>query len=137
MRGSEKAASFYPRCTASSPPSNSSSAPSTSSLSSSSSSPSSPSPFQHPRGTDRVVWKHLTYDDLKKLGLRPETEARLRQHPDPNHPQRSGLLVVNQLVPGGPAEGKLDVGDILLQVDGADCTTFVARGAPDAAVGKR
>ena len=83
-------------------------------------------PFSRAYVYVHVTAGSLRYDELKKLGLRAETEARLRQHSDPSHPQRSGLLVVDQLIPGGPAEGKLDVGDVLLMVDGKDCTTFVA-----------
>ena len=45
-----------------------------------------------------MVWSHVTYDELKKLGLRPATEARMRSHPDRAHPQTSGLLVVDQIV---------------------------------------
>lgn len=67
-----------------------------------------------------------------------------------DHPKKSGLLVVNQILPDGPANGLLDVGDILLAVrtGGAgapanegggefiDCTTFVElEGTLDANVG--
>ena len=118
-----------------------------------------------PRGTDRVVWTHSTYDELKKLGLREETERRFRNHSDKTHPQTSGLLVVDQIIersnesdkeadnkcvagkkedespawlteaPPCLADG-LDVGDILLAVNGTPCTHFVdLEAALDEAVG--
>ena len=133
-----------------------------------------------PRGTDRVVWSHTTYDELKKLGLRECTERRMRATSDRWQPQASGLLVVKQVVQRGKGqdasqdagqgvgalvEGSsdtgdcnsgrdggdsddgngggdggsagLDVGDVLIAVNGEDCTHFVdLEAALDAAVGE-
>lgn len=36
-----------------------------------------------------------------------------------------GLLVAEGVLPGGPAHGKLEEGDILLTMDGKHITTFV------------
>jgi len=98
------------------------------------------------------VWTHSTYDELAKLGLRETTEQRMRMHPEEDHPQRSGLLVVEQLIQGshiknvasrcqacddhGSGRG-LDVGDVLLAIDGVSVTCFIALANHlDNAVGK-
>ncbi|HEX5339754.1 MAG TPA: trypsin-like peptidase domain-containing protein [Gammaproteobacteria bacterium] len=73
------------------------------------------------RGTLQTIFRHEYYDGLERLGLLADTEAALRKQ----HPQATGLLVVNQIVPGGPCDGKLQAGDILLSVDGTDISGFV------------
>lgn len=73
------------------------------------------------RGTLQTLFQHQYYDGLDRLGLPADTEARLRKQ----HPQATGLLVVSQIVPGGPCDGKLQPGDILLSVNGTDISSFV------------
>lgn len=73
------------------------------------------------RGTLQTLFHHEYYDGLERLGLPGDTEATLRSQ----HPQATGLLVVTQVVPGGPCDGKLQAGDILLSVAGADISSFV------------
>jgi len=41
-------------------------------------------------------------------------------------PEGTGALVVEDTVPGGPGEGRLQVGDVLVRVDGRAVTDFVA-----------
>ena len=72
------------------------------------------------RGTLQAVFVHESYDALRRLGLRPATEAALRRA----HPEQTGLLVVAEIVPRGPADGVLEPGDILLRVDGRPVTAF-------------
>lgn len=83
----------------------------------------------------------------------------MRMHPDEEHPQRSGLLVVEQLIQGSHDKDvttrsrarddhgsgtqtinkgrRLDVGDVLLAIDGVSVTCFVALAeCLDNAVGK-
>jgi S1-C subfamily serine protease len=75
-----------------------------------------------PRGTLQTVFEYTPYDELRRLGLKPETEAEVRKA----FPKQVGMLVVDQVQPGSPAEGSLQVGDILLRVDGKPVTEFLA-----------
>lgn len=85
------------------------------------------------RGTLQTVFRHEYYDGLERLGLPAATETDLRQR----YPLVTGLLVVDQIVPGGPADGKLQVGDILLSIDGTDISAFVPlESVLDDSVGK-
>ena len=76
-----------------------------------------------PRGTLQTVFEYTPYDELRRLGLRPETEAAARGA----FPERTGMLVVAEVQPGSSADGKIAVGDILVGIEGrplADFTTL-------------
>jgi S1-C subfamily serine protease len=75
-----------------------------------------------PRGTLQTVFSYTPYDELERLGLDPATEAAVRGA----LPGRTGLLVVNEVQPGSPADGQLEVGDIVLQMNGAWLPDFLA-----------
>jgi len=62
------------------------------------------------RGTLQTTLDYLPYDEVRRLGLRPEIEAQLRKV---NH--GVGVLVVERVLPGGPADGILLPGDIVLK----------------------
>ncbi len=70
------------------------------------------------RGTLATVFMHQPFDELHRLGLPEATEALVRRR----FPDQTGMLVVDQVIPGGVADGRLRVGDILLQL-GADLVT--------------
>src|SRR5690606_31906440 len=72
------------------------------------------------RGTLQTVFGYTPYDELERLGLRPETQARARRAA----PDLTGMLVVREVQPGSQAEGKLQPGDILVRVNGELVTTF-------------
>ncbi len=72
------------------------------------------------RGTLQTVWARESYDELRRLGLRVATEARVRAE----HPEALGLLVARHIIPGGPAAGILEPGDILIAVDGEPVVGF-------------
>ncbi|HEY9051728.1 MAG TPA: trypsin-like peptidase domain-containing protein [Gammaproteobacteria bacterium] len=62
------------------------------------------------RGTLQTTFEYVHYDEARRLGLRPQLEAELRKV---NH--GFGLLVVSHSLPGGPAYGLLQPGDILIK----------------------
>ena len=72
------------------------------------------------RGTIQAVFRYESYDELRRLGLRAETEASVREA----LPDAIGMLVVAETVPGGAAHGLLESGDILLRVQGKRVDDF-------------
>jgi len=74
-----------------------------------------------PRGTLLTIFKHKAFDELCRLGLTAEVQASVRAA----FPAETGMLVVEQCLKNGPAEGILEPGDILLEVGGVPCTTFL------------
>ena len=77
------------------------------------------------RGTLQTVFEYTPYDELRRLGLRPETEAAARRA----FPERTGMLAVAEVQPGSTADGRIAVGDILVSIDGrpvADFNTLAA-----------
>jgi len=75
-----------------------------------------------PRGTLETVFKYTPYDELRRLGLNPDTEARIRSA----YPKLTGMLVVADVQPGSGADGKLMPGDILVAIDGKPIPEFFA-----------
>ncbi len=76
----------------------------------------------HPvtRGSVHAVWRNTPWEELQRLGLRPETEKAARQR----NPDATGLLVVREVVPDGPAHDVLKVGDIVVGLDGTPLDGF-------------
>jgi len=88
---------------------------------------------QVPRGTLQAIFSYTPYDELRRLGLPAETEAEVRAA----FPKQLGMLEVEQILPGSVAAGALEVGDILLRIDGRLVTEFGALAdALDDSVGK-
>ncbi len=75
-----------------------------------------------PRGTLETVFKYTPYDELRRLGLNPDTEARMRR----TYPKLTGMLVVEDVQPGSVADGLLAPGDILVAIDGKPVPEFFA-----------
>jgi len=75
-----------------------------------------------PRGTLETVFKYTPYDELRRLGLNSETEARMRSA----YPKLTGMLVVEDVQPGSGADGVLAPGDILVAIDGKPIPEFFA-----------
>src|SRR5471030_67314 len=73
-----------------------------------------------PRGTLETVFKYTPYDELRRLGLNPDTEARMRGR----YPKLTGMLVVDDVQPGSGADGLLGPGDILVAIDGKPMPEF-------------
>ena len=66
-----------------------------------------------PRGTLQATYRYESYDELRRLGLQQQTERDYRQA----RPDATGMLVVRDVVPGGPTDGQLLAGDIVLSID--------------------
>jgi S1-C subfamily serine protease len=71
------------------------------------------------RGTVMTTFIYRPYDELERLGLSQEGEKKARELWD-----GTGMLVVQTIGVGSPAEGKLQSGDILLEVGGAPVFEF-------------
>src|SRR5580704_7709988 len=64
------------------------------------------------RGTIATIFTYVPYDELKRLGLNAATETAVRK----NFPRNTGMLVINEVLPGSPSENVLQNGDILVRV---------------------
>jgi S1-C subfamily serine protease len=73
------------------------------------------------RGTIETQFVQIAFDELRRLGLQESTEAKFRGE----FPGKTGMLVVSNVIRGGPADGELQVGDILLRVNDMPLTDFV------------
>ncbi|XP_042500130.1 protease Do-like 7 isoform X2 [Macadamia integrifolia] len=75
-----------------------------------------------PRGTLQLTFLHKGFDETRRLGLRSEIEQMVR-HASPI--AETGMLVVDSVVPGGPAHKHLEPGDVLVRVNGEVLTQFL------------
>jgi S1-C subfamily serine protease len=73
------------------------------------------------RGTVQAVFGHQPFDEVRRLGLDAQTEAEVRA----SFADGTGMLVVREVVPGGPAVGKLSVGDVIVRVGGQLVNAFI------------
>lgn len=76
-----------------------------------------------PRGCIQTVFKHMPFDECQRLGLSIKAERAARAALPAG---ANGLLVVEQLIRGSPAEGKLQPGDILLRIGSDFCAGFTS-----------
>lgn len=72
------------------------------------------------RGTVQTVFTLESFDICKRLGLKPDEESTLRKVLPGVH----SMLVVDLVIPKGPADGKLQKGDLLLAVNGEIVSIF-------------
>ena len=85
------------------------------------------------RGTLQTEFVFRPYAELRRLGLTRETEAAMREA----FPEQTGLLVVEQVLPGSHASRVLQPGDILVRVNDALVATFSPLAAVlDSSVGE-
>jgi S1-C subfamily serine protease len=72
------------------------------------------------RGTLQTKFLRVAYDELQRLGLRPETEKSYRDL----FPGQTGMLIVSEVMRGGVADSKLQIGDILLGINDREIANF-------------
>ena len=72
------------------------------------------------RGTLQTEFRYRPYDELRRLGLRPETEAAARAA----RPANTGMLVVENVQPGSASDAQLAPGDVLVRLNGVALTGF-------------
>ena len=77
------------------------------------------------RGTLQTTFRSEPYDELRRLGLTDESERLVRKA----FPEQTGMLAVDQVIPGSAASEVLEPGDILIRIDGELVTQFVPLGA--------
>src|SRR5690606_9171218 len=73
-----------------------------------------------PRGTLESTFMHRSFDELRRLGLRDETERLARKA----NRDETGMLVVTQVQPGGTADRHMQPGDVLVRINGELITRF-------------
>lgn len=85
------------------------------------------------RGTLGAIFAYTAFDELRRLELRETSETAVRRR----FPGGIGMLVVSEVLPGTPAASALQVGDILIKVNGDYLAEFVPlEAALDARVGE-
>ncbi|PWA54562.1 degP protease 7 [Artemisia annua] len=75
-----------------------------------------------PRGTLQATFVHKGFDETRRLGLQSETEQLVR-HASPL--SETGMLVVDSVVPGGPANKHLEPGDVVVRMNKEVLTQFL------------
>jgi S1-C subfamily serine protease len=73
------------------------------------------------RGTIQTQWMIKPFDECRRLGLTPETEAMMRE----NFPNETGMLIAECVLPDGPAHKDVQEGDLLVKVNDELLTQFV------------
>jgi len=85
------------------------------------------------RGGLQTVFAHESFRDLARLGLDEQTEQNAREA----DPANNGMLLVQQVIAGGVADGVLEEGDIVLSIDNQLIVNFIELEALlDSSIGK-
>ena len=72
------------------------------------------------RGTIQCQWYMTPFDVCRRLGLPPQHEEAFRKE----KLTETNMLVAKTILPGGPADGKIKEGDVLLKINGELLTQF-------------
>ena len=73
------------------------------------------------RGTIQIQWLIKPFDECRRLGLTSERESEVRT----KFPKETGMLVAEVVLPKGPADSKIEEGDVLVKVNDELLTQFV------------
>lgn len=73
------------------------------------------------RGTIQVQWMLKPFDECRRLGLSRQWEKDIRKA----FPKETGMLVAEVVLPKGPADEKIEEGDVLVKVNGELLTQFI------------
>ena len=73
-----------------------------------------------PRGTIQADFISKSYDELRRLGLSPAIEKGMRD----KFPDKTAMLVVQNILPQGPADNRLQIGDIIIGINGKSVIDF-------------
>ena len=73
------------------------------------------------RGTIQTQWLIKPFDECRRLGLTATQEAAIRK----GFPKETGLLVAVIVLPEGPADKKIEEGDVFIKVNGEILMQFV------------
>ncbi|MCP3674106.1 MAG: hypothetical protein GY829_06500, partial [Gammaproteobacteria bacterium] len=73
------------------------------------------------RGTLQSTFLHHSYAELRRLGLEEKEETAFREE----FPDAQGALVIEHILPEGPADGILEPGDILFRIDDQLINSFI------------
>jgi S1-C subfamily serine protease len=74
------------------------------------------------RGTLQTVFAYTPFDEVRRLGLRSETEEEVRR----KFPANTGMLVVVEVQKGSAAEQVIEPGDVLVKLNGQLTADFFA-----------
>jgi pro-apoptotic serine protease NMA111 len=72
------------------------------------------------RGTLLATLENQTYDELVRLGLSEDKEILFRN----KYPQAEGALIFKHVLPKGPLDGKVRVGDVLISINNVVSNQF-------------
>jgi len=75
-----------------------------------------------PRGTLQATFQHKGFEETRRLGLCNETEQMVRVVSPAGE---TGMLVVDSVVPEGPAHKHLEPGDVLVRINEEVVTQFL------------
>jgi hypothetical protein len=73
------------------------------------------------RGTIQVQWILKPFDECRRLGLSSDWEQVIRSA----FPKETGMLVAEVVLPKGPADSRIEEGDLLIKVNGELLTQFI------------
>lgn len=91
------------------------------------------------RGDLQTTFVFKGFDEIRRLGLCQETERLIRHSKSwVQGGHVTGALVVDSVVPGSPADGSIEAGDVLVSVNGDVVTHFLTlEDIMDTNVGKK